>query len=398
MTVYYKAKPASLSAAKLKKAVTYWSKKVSKDASAISAAKKLITAQKKIVDTADDYLKKQDGYNTRLGAYKAASSDLAEAQSELTKTKDKSKRKSLTAKIKKLAKTKQSAYRDLTRLTTSSTYQSELSKRRKANATMSKAKKKVTVLNKRKAKDKKSLAKYKKQQSAKAKKKNAKLVKSNTKKINSQIAKQKKKVLAPQTAIYRADKKSSKVWFLGEVNPTETNTNDISTHAVDQDNPRAGKSSRTSKELSGTYYMFGKSFEAIDKQYDALQKWQRYDYELVVRGFAKWNHVKIASIGKTVSTAHKNALELSIQFSYVKPGAVLYKKKKTAKKSKKNVSGKKGKKTGSSKSKYRIYTVKYGDTYWGLARKYGTTVATLTKLNGSRYKTMFPGHKLKIPK
>lgn len=398
MTVYYKAKPASLSTAKLKKAVTYWNGKVSKDAAGIATAKKTIEAQKKIIDNADDFLKKQNGYNTRLAAYKAASDDLSKAQAELAKTKDKSKRKTLESKIKTLTKNKQSVYKDLTKLTSSASYQSELSKRSKANSTISKAKAKVATLNTRKNKDKKSLAKYKTQTSNNAKKKNAKLVKANTKKINAKIAKQKKKPVAPQTAIYRADKKSSKVWFLGEVAPTETNTNDIPTHGVDRSDPRAGKSVRTSKELSGTYYMFGKSFAAIDKQYVALQKWQRYDYELVIRGFSKWDHVKISSIGKTVSTAHKNVIELNIQFEYVKPGSVLYKKKKSAKKSKKNSSGKKDKKTGSSKSKYISYTVKYGDTYYALAQKHGTTVAVLTKLNGSWHKTMFPGHKLKIPK
>lgn len=44
-----------------------------------------------------------------------------------------------------------------------------------------------------------------------------------------------------------------------------------------------------------------------------------------------------------------------------------------------------------------VYTVKAGDGYWGIARKYGTTVEALKALNGATSNLIHPGQVLKLP-
>ena len=46
----------------------------------------------------------------------------------------------------------------------------------------------------------------------------------------------------------------------------------------------------------------------------------------------------------------------------------------------------------------RTYTVRAGDTLWGISRRYGTTVAELAGLNGIRNPDLiYPGQVLRLP-
>jgi LysM repeat protein len=45
----------------------------------------------------------------------------------------------------------------------------------------------------------------------------------------------------------------------------------------------------------------------------------------------------------------------------------------------------------------RTYRVRAGDTLWGIARKYGTTIVEIKKANGMRQSIIQPGQTLTIP-
>lgn len=90
-------------------------------------------------------------------------------------------------------------------------------------------------------------------------------------------------------------------------------------------------------------------------------------------------NVLITSIQGSYESTVGNGLSFTMDLQQVRVAKTPYVKKKTKKKK----SGKKtvSKKNVNSNTKKKYHVVKKGDTYWGCARKYGTTIATLRKLN-----------------
>lgn len=97
-------------------------------------------------------------------------------------------------------------------------------------------------------------------------------------------------------------------------------------------------------------------------------------------GRIKASNVLITNFSGSYDATIANGFNFNMDLQQVRVATTPYVKKKTKKK-------KSGKKTvskstsNSSNTKKKYHVVKKGDTYWGCARKYGTTVAALRKLN-----------------
>ncbi|GAX05465.1 hypothetical protein IWT25_00771 [Secundilactobacillus pentosiphilus] len=380
----------------LKSAVKHFSSttissKIKKWDSAVSASNKQIrTTQSKIdkyqdqLDKANDELGKKNGYNDAKAAYNEVDKKLAAAKKSLSTAKDKSKIKSLKREIKTLTGQKKDAYKNLLKKSSSES---------KTQKSMTEALNKLEVLKKNLKKEKGSKTSnasyaslYKKEQEKRKAAAYAALQKKNAASIMKKIAAQEAKVNAGnagKTSIYLTNKSKSTVFFFGEKEPSETDSNDVDSHAVDNGDPRSRYSRRNSKELTGTYFLFGKDFADIDKKFDAFQKWQRYGYEVTVRGFSRWGHAQISQVVK--GTVHQNAVEVSITFNYAKKGEIMFKRKKAksgSSKSKNNNKGSKTKSTGSSKGKHKYVTVRSSrDTMWAISVAKKVSLRTIEKLN-----------------
>lgn len=349
---------------------------VEADAKKISSLKNDIDKQQKVVDKTDDYLSKASGYNDQKAAYDAKAKELADEQAKLAKASKKDK-KAIEAKIKGLKKDKASITTTIKKITSSAGYSKYWNQRKTAKNNISQDKGTISKKNAKKKNDKKTAKKYTDAYSAKKAKTKAKLVKKNSAAIQNKIKKAKSATginAGYTTAVYRADCKTSRVFMLGEVDPNENNDQNHVTHSVDAKDSRITHGSRSSKQLSGTYYLKGNSFREMDNLYAILQGWQRKNIELVIRGFSRWNHAYISSIGKT--TLYKNALTLPVTFDYELRAHI-----KSAKKSKKKTIAAASPKKGTSKSTKKTVTIKSGMTYWWVAQHYNVSISWLEKHN-----------------
>ena len=184
---------------------------------------------------------------------------------------------------------------------------------------------------------------------------------------------------AVHTMIYRTDMQDSRVFELIETSPTETVTNDVATKPIDGSTVETNFIAQSSMEYSATYYLKGEDFNDCDNKYKQLMDWS-YQYELTVDGFTRWKHAYITSIGKsTDQTINSNGLIINITFTYARQAQIKYKKvtkgKTKHKAGAKKSSGSRNGKTG------RYITVKPGMTYSQIAKKTGTSLSSLLKMN-----------------
>lgn len=366
--------------------ITKWNGEIKTENSRIATTQSSIDKYQKQLDTANDELGKKNGYNDAKDAYNQVDKELTTAEAKFKKAKTKADQKKIKADIKALTAKKKTAYNNLVKLSSSS--KSAQTKMTTALRKLASLKKTLTGQKGVKTKYKGYLALYQAEKKKRDEAARKALQKKNSAAISKKISEQRKKVNngnAGQTAIYRADKMKSTVYFFGEKDPSESNNNNVASKAVDNGDPRSRYSRRDTKELSGTYIMFGKDPADLDKKFDAFQKWQRYGYEVCVRGFSKWAHVQMAQVTK--GTLHYNALEVTIQFDYVKQQKIQFKRKKAksgSSKSKKKTVGAKSTKKGTGKSKTgKLYvTVKSSkDTMYAVSQTKNVALSTIEKLN-----------------
>lgn len=357
-----------------------YKKVVSIDADKIDQMNKSKEQLKQSIEKADDLLSKANGYTSQKAAYDAQAKKIADDQAKLKKlskkSKDSKQRKSLEADIKSATKNKKAIAQNINKITSDPKFKATMDGRRTAARCISTIDLAIKAKQALKAKDKKSYEKYHKELIKRKEKQKKALQKKNGKKINATIAAAKKKYQG-RTALYRTDKKTSRVFMLAEMSPSETVSIDVPTNPVDNSDPRTNYTVEDTKELSGTYYIYGTSFEDCDKKYAILQGWGRKGIELTISGFSKLKHCKIQSVGKARDAPYKNVLEIPLTLSYILPSKIDYAKTKKKTKSKAKTS----KKKGTSKSAKRFTVVKKGETLLEIARKTDVPYSTLKKLN-----------------
>lgn len=227
--------------------------------------------------------------------------------------------------------------------------------------------------------------------------------------------------LAPHASIHATNSLTGLEVFLFASSEAESNESEATTYPIDRDDPVVDHVRRTGKTITVTGWLFdqsktdriwagkvndvsgaGLTKKTVQQQFANLRKWQFDGTELIYKsdwvkksGFNHiyYKHLYMTSLEKTLDAPYKGGVQISITFQFA------YKARVATKKKKKN-GGKKGpgNKKGGSKKVKKI-TVKYGMTYWGLAKKWKTTVTQLRKWNGSEKKTMYPDKKTgKYPK
>lgn len=147
-----------------------------------------------------------------------------------------------------------------------------------------------------------------------------------------------------------------------------------------------------------TFTVSGKILDASRKNKNSNKKKQKI-IELMNKGKVvkyvgrlKVSNVLITDINGTYTSAVGNGHEFSMSLQRVRIATTPYRKKKTKKKSS-------GKKSVTSKKKTttrKYHTVKKGNTYWSLSRKYGTSINQLRKWNKYPDRRIPIGVKLRV--
>lgn len=183
---------------------------------------------------------------------------------------------------------------------------------------------------------------------------------------------------AGYTAIYRSDLKDNTVFFLSEQSPSEQSSFNVPTHPVDSDDPRTNYVSESSRQLSGTYWLFGDSLDDCNQQYEKLLNLAKSGVKFAIDGFSKWGTANIASLQKQIGENAGNALQLSIQFNYAKDAHIQTARDITPKPPAPPVPPPPPPVPAPPGVWVRVNK---GDTYWRAMTIYGTSIAQLEAWN-----------------
>lgn len=366
--------------------------KISKAKSKLSAASKknsaIVSQKANLSATVSDSQKKIDALNKGVNYYQKGG-----------KWVKRSKAKPLSNSQKKeISKLKSSVSKAKTKLN------SKNFKSKAKNATKSVSKAKTALSKAKKSKTDYEAARHK----------------TATKRIDVESKENYARFLAPHASIHANHSLTGLEVFLFATNESESNESEATTYPIDHDEPVVDHVRRTGKTITVTGWLFnqeagdrawaghkddvsgaGLAKKTTQAQFINLRKWQFDGTELVYKsnyvksGFNHiyYKHLFITNLEKTLDAPYKGGVQISITFQFAYKATVVTKKKR-----KKKNSGKKSK-SGTKKSKKTLIRVKYGMTYWGLAKKYHTTVKQLRKWNGSEKVTMYPSKKTgKYPK
>lgn len=163
---------------------------------------------------------------------------------------------------------------------------------------------------------------------------------------------------------------------IANIQESFTNSVEVTSYPVEKGLPITDSVKRQPKTFSITGKILGKTDSEATKIYNALEKKQNSGTIVSYVGRTTAKNVIITSMQANYDSTIGNGMSVTIDLQEIRIATTPYVKKKTTK----TKSGKKSK--SNTKKTAKVYhTVKKGDTYWGCARKYGTTVSALEKLN-----------------
>ncbi|USK71767.1 LysM peptidoglycan-binding domain-containing protein [Peribacillus asahii] len=166
---------------------------------------------------------------------------------------------------------------------------------------------------------------------------------------------------------------------IANIQESFNNTVNVTSYPTEKGLPITDSVQRQPKTFAISGKILGKTAKEAETIRSALEKKQNAGTLVTYVGRINAKNVIITNMSGTYDATIANGLSATFDLQQIRIAKTPYVKKKTQKKN----SGKKtvSKKTTSSKPKKQYHVVKAGDTYWGCARKYGTTVAALRKLN-----------------
>lgn len=381
-----------------------WKKMKAKETSTAHAESSLSSKQQKLISQAKDY---QATITTTTGNIKQLNDSLIYYYKKNKKTKKSVKTRRKKA-LKPTASQKKQLADYISELTKATNSLNSLKKSKDYKAASTKLSKAKTAATKAKE----AYDKYMEKRHSKA------LVR-----VAQQARQNAARFMQPHASIHATNSLTGLEVFLFATDGSESNDSTATTYPIDSDDPVVDHVQRTSKTLTVNGYLFdqkagqrlwagmsddvsgsGLPEKSVADQYSNLIKWQFDGTELVYKSNATQDndkvgrnkfymaHLFMTNLSKTLDTPLRGMMKISITFQYAYKAKVT-----TTSKGTKNNKG--AKSTGGKYVGAKYITVKYGMTYWGLAKKYGTTVAQLRKWNGSEKTTMYPDKKTgKYPK
>lgn len=377
---------SKLSDTRIRSETYLWAKKVSQLTNKInakSANQKVLQKQIEDIDKSINDAR----YLQAKNSYQDISNQISSVQAKYNKSKSKATKTKYLTQINNLKSQKSSYAQQMKAIAKAKGLDSKLSQRASKARNLKLLKQLIIDLKSQRTKAKSNQNYY---EGTSLSRQRAKLQKRNAPIIQEQLADAKKTGVS---TIYRTDMLDSSVFKLIETSPSETASNDVATKPIDGSTVETNFISQSSLEYTATFYLMGDNFQDCDAQYNKLRDWS-YQFEFTVNGFSRWQHAYITSIAKsTDATIAKNALIVTITFSYARQAQIKY---KTITKSKKKHKAGTKKKTGTRNGKKgRYITVKPGMTYSQISRKTGTSLSSLMSMNKWKASSLPVGAKVR---
>lgn len=377
---------SKLSDTRIRSETYLWAKKVSDLTNKINAKSANQKDLQKQIEDIDNSIN-DARYLQAKNSYEDLNNQINSIKSKYNKSKSKVTKNKYLTQINNLKSQKSGYSQQMKAIAKEKGFANKLSKRASKSRNLALLKQLINDLKTQRSKAKSNHNYY---EGTSLSRQRAKLQKRNAPIIQEQLADAKKSGVS---TIYRTDMLDNSVFKLIETSPSETTSNDVATKPIDGSTVETNFISQSSLEYTATFYLQGENFQDCDAQYNKLRDWS-YQYEFTINGFSRWQHAYITSIAKsTDSTVARNALIVTITFSYARQAQIKY---KTVTKSKKKHKAGTKKKAGTRKGKSgRYITVKPGMTYSQIARKTGTSLSSLMSMNKWKSSSLPVGAKVR---